>query len=147
MHGQPESDSGRPECLDSLVACVAEALPKALVPPKAARRLVEMAKGLPVFHAGAIECRLGPDGGGKGADLSVSAFRDAPALPAVIADDRLSSPGWLRVRRFLRDWLEPESPLAGRAGNIWLEFDAGSMGAPAPGTLKASKTLKRSGTL
>jgi hypothetical protein len=123
-----------------LDAAVAPRISDCLISPESLSNIRQIAALLPgaITDFFGFECELGVSDPTADFLVCCSASQGAPNvlsgqipdrdLPALLVDH----PVWQRVRSFSTEWSNPESAVADRIHNIWLEFDVDGVPAPIP---------------
>ena len=125
---------------DYLDAAVAPRVSDRLISPGSLSNIRHIAALLPgaITDFFGFECELGVSDptadflvccrASQGAPSVLSGQVPDRALPALL----LNHPVWQRIRSFSTEWSNPESAIADRIHNIWLEFDVDGVPASIP---------------
>ncbi|MEG3437584.1 methyltransferase domain-containing protein [Pannus brasiliensis CCIBt3594] len=96
---------------------VAPYLADELISPRARAYLRTIARNLPCYPIGGLECRL------SGEDDRVDLLAYVPRGPIEIPANAREHPVWKSLEEFGREWSDPDSLLSKKVGNLSLEFD------------------------
>jgi hypothetical protein len=121
-------------------AAVAPCISSRLISPEGLSNIRRIAALLPgaITDFFGFECQLGVSEPLADFLVCCRASQGAPNYLSGQIPDRdlpellVNHPVWQRIRSFSREWSDPESAVADRIHNIWLEFDVDGVPAPTP---------------